>query len=106
MTERKFNEIDARLAAIEANLMAHDALLVEAYRWLSMSPDGEAFKDAMSIQLESEAARFAAMPVDNAGRYPAIAEALRGLSESLSKPLEPDGPLPPEQPNLRLVQNN
>lgn len=106
MSERKFNEIDARLAVIEANLMVQDSLLIELHRWLAQTPEGEAFKDAMSIQLENEAARFAAMPVDSAGRFPAISDALRGMATALSEPIQFDPEPAPTTPNLRLVKSD
>ena len=37
-------------------------------------------KESVIYQLETEAARFEAMPIDSAGRFPAISEALRGMA--------------------------
>ncbi|MEL6418324.1 MAG: hypothetical protein AAFQ55_06830 [Pseudomonadota bacterium] len=102
---RKFDEIDARMAAIEANLMVHDSLLIEIHKWLSQTPDGEAFVEAMSFQLEAEAARFASMPEDRAGRFPAISEALLGMATALSQSPASTPEPTPTLPNLRLVKS-
>lgn len=104
-SNRKLDEIDARLAAIEANLMVHDSLLIEIHNWLSQTPDGEAFVEAMSFQLEAEAARFASMPSDRAGRFSAISEALLGMATALSQSPGSTPEPKPTRPNLRLVKS-
>lgn len=102
----KFGEIDARLAVIEANLMVHDALLIQTFRWLSRSPEGAAMKESVIYQLESEAARFAGMPVDSAGRFPATVEALKGIVVALSQTELPDPDQTPSRPKLTLVKSD
>ena len=105
MADRKNVEIDARLAAIEASLMVQDSVLIELVKWLSQTPEGDAFRESMSIQLEAEASRFASLPTDEAGRFPQISSALRGMAIELSAPT-PSQPEPGAAiPNLRLVKN-
>lgn len=84
MDEGKLTEIDDRLAATRASLMVYESVIVAILDLLSQREDLETLKKSLAAQLEAEADRFAAMPADSPGCFPAIADALRHFAAVLA----------------------